>query len=512
VTKLYFIRHGQSNVNVEGLTGGHKSDKGLTPLGVQQAERLRDRLLASGEIKADVLIASPLPRARQTAEIIQPALGNLPIMFDSEVEEIRLSDDLETTKISELLEKYGPIDFADHDKPIFPGSESRRQFYARFENAINRIAEENFGKTVVIVAHGGIIDASLVYLAGIDRWQLGAILPYYTLNTSLTLWQRQWTTFTNSYIWTLIKYNDVLHTADIESTERFNWSALQQVYNQRNRISEAPPLHNRRIIVTRAKEQANGFTSRLLEFGAEVLNFPVIKIVELDDYTELDAAIDRLPHYNWLIFTSANAADHFFRRYLQKPPTNCKVCAIGAATAEKLDFYGVTPDLMPEKAVAESVVEALGDVSGQRILFPAAELARETIVEGLEAKGATVDRVTVYRNIVPEDEPEGFTAARFARLLEIGQVDLVTFTSASTVKNLGLRLANASTKPYSELLGRTPVACIGPITSAAAREAGLNVVIEASEHNTNGLTDAIVSYFTPPAELVNDEVEQQETV
>jgi uroporphyrinogen III methyltransferase / synthase len=151
-------------------------------------------------------------------------------------------------------------------------------------------------------------------------------------------------------------------------------------------------------------------------------------------------------------------------------------------------------------------------VNGQRVLFPAAELARETIVEGLEAKGATVDRVTVYRNIVPAEEQDGFTVARFVRLLEIGQVDLVTFTSASTVKNLGLRLTNASDKPYAELLGNTPVACIGPITAAAAREAKLNVVIEAAEHNTMGLSDAIVSYFTPPAELVNDEVEQQETV
>ena len=167
MTRLYLIRHGQaySNVRPFGVVAGMRGDKGLTPLGRTQAERLRDRLLATGEITADVLISSTLPRARQTAEIIAPALS-LPISFDDEAQEQSVGDF--DGMPWEEVESQIPDNRQEPFRPFGPHGENWGQFVLRVGTTLDRILHENDGKTIVIVCHGGVIDASFLVFFG-DR-------------------------------------------------------------------------------------------------------------------------------------------------------------------------------------------------------------------------------------------------------------------------------------------------------------------------------------------------------
>src|SRR6267142_2349741 len=153
MTHLYLIRHGESLWQA-GLSLGNS---GLSPLGIRQAERLRDRLAVSGEITPDVLIASTLLRARQTAEILAPAFG-LPIVFDDEVQELN-DGEAENMTMEEVIEKYGYPDYENNPfRPIAPSAEIWGQFVLRIATALDRITRQYEGKTIVIVCHGGVID------------------------------------------------------------------------------------------------------------------------------------------------------------------------------------------------------------------------------------------------------------------------------------------------------------------------------------------------------------------
>lgn len=220
-TNLYLIRHGEAVVNVQPIVGGMKGDKGLTEHGILQAEHLRDRLKETGEIQADVLIASTLPRARQTAEIIAPALG-LPITFDDEVQEVRVGEADGMTN-AEAWAKYGPP-AVDHDtfKRISPGGENWSEFVLRVATALNRITREHVGKTIVVVCHGGVIDSSFIYFFGMNslcRPQAGM----YTNNTSLTHWQQYTDKYTNETRWRLMRYNDTFHLREVGINESIDW-------------------------------------------------------------------------------------------------------------------------------------------------------------------------------------------------------------------------------------------------------------------------------------------------
>jgi len=180
MTHLYFIRHGQAISVVQQTTG----DPGLSPLGVKQAERLRDRLAASGEIAADILISSTMLRAKQTAEIIAPALG-LPIIFDDEVQEERPGEALYMSE-REFRAKFGAVTF--EQKPFFriaPGAETWVEFALRAGTALNRITHEHEGKTIVIVCHGGIVDSSFLLFFVLSSLQFPPIF-FETHNTSIT--------------------------------------------------------------------------------------------------------------------------------------------------------------------------------------------------------------------------------------------------------------------------------------------------------------------------------------
>lgn len=221
MTHLYLVRHGDATTT----STNPLEDPRLTVLGIAQAERLRDRLAGSGEIKADVLIASTMLRARQTAEIIAPALS-LPILYDDDVQEWRFPQD-EKINVDEYVEHFKTL---SHDqKPFYqvvPGAESWVQFMLRACVSLNRITERYAGKTIVVVCHGGVIDASFHFFLRLSTVHLP---PSYfdTHNTSLTHWYRAGQPdvgFPPS--WTLESYNDVMHLRDLGSTARIPWREL----------------------------------------------------------------------------------------------------------------------------------------------------------------------------------------------------------------------------------------------------------------------------------------------
>lgn len=222
-TQLYLIRHAEGVVNVNPTIVGPSGDLGLTDLGVQQAERLRDRLAATHEIAADVLLASPLPRARQTAQIIAPALG-LAVEYDDDLQEFRLGDDLDGMSIEEFDAKYPTPDYRKEPFSLLtPGSENWPQFALRVGSALNRLIHQHNGKRILIITHGGFVDASFVYFFGLPSLSLPPA-GLYTENTSITHWGQD---LHSPYrIWRLYRYNDDVHLRGLDSGKAINWPDL----------------------------------------------------------------------------------------------------------------------------------------------------------------------------------------------------------------------------------------------------------------------------------------------
>ncbi|MGD0114587.1 MAG: uroporphyrinogen-III C-methyltransferase [Dehalococcoidia bacterium] len=252
------------------------------------------------------------------------------------------------------------------------------------------------------------------------------------------------------------------------------------------------PLFGKRVLVTRAAEQAGVLSHALAEAGAEPIELPAIEIVPRIDQKALRRSLEGLDagEYDWLVFSSANGVDMFFdelRRHKKDARAlgRARVCAIGPATAIALNRHGVHADLVPERFLAEGVVEALAErgIMGQRVLWPRARGARRALVTGLERLGATVDELPLYSAAVPKD----VDAEAMARL-RAGEVDIVTFASSSAVRNL-LKILDGD----KALLEKPLIACIGPVTAATARRAGLRVDVEAPEHTIDGLLLALSS-------------------
>jgi probable phosphoglycerate mutase len=220
LTQLYLIRHGEavSNVDRTAPTAGMQGDQGLTPLGVTQAERLRDRLAATDEIRADVLIASTLPRARQTAELIAPALG-LPIIWDDQVQELSVgdADGIPWNEIEPNVPDFRKEPF----RPLAPGGENWPGFVLRIGTAFDRITHEHEGKTIVIVCHGGVVDASFIIFFGLSSFTLSPV-EFHTRNTSITRWRTHPKEHERP-VWRLVSYNDDAHVRDIGAEERIRW-------------------------------------------------------------------------------------------------------------------------------------------------------------------------------------------------------------------------------------------------------------------------------------------------
>lgn len=263
--------------------------------------------------------------------------------------------------------------------------------------------------------------------------------------------------------------------------ERLNWF-------------ERRPLFGRRIVVTRTREQAGRFAELLETQGAEVVEVPLIEIVPPQSWEPLDRAIERLESYRWVIFTSVNGVDAFFRRLRElrqdaRRLGAARVCAIGPATAAGLEAQQIIPDVVPVEFRAEGIIEVLGphDLRGAKVLIPRAEVARDLLPKELAQRGATVDVVPVYRTV-----PSATARDVLKPLLQDRQVDLITFTSSSTVTNFVEALAQEDLKAICE---GVRIACIGPITKETAERVGLTVDIMPQQYTIPAFTAAIADHF-----------------
>lgn len=256
--------------------------------------------------------------------------------------------------------------------------------------------------------------------------------------------------------------------------------------------SSKSPLSRRRIVVTRARAQASAFTKALETLGAEAIEFPTIEIAPPESYRGLDNAISNIESYDWIIFTSVNGVEFFSARLKRlKHALNGKLraAAIGPETAKAVEALGLRPEVVPEEYRAEAILGKLRaeEMRGRRILVPRAAEARDVLIRTLRDWSAEVDAVEAYRTVAPTIDPAPLRA-RF----NAGEIDMVTFTSSSTVKNFGAILSAAD---LPRLLARTAVACIGPITEGTAKGLGMRVDVLAQDYTIAGLTDAIVEYF-----------------
>ncbi len=250
---------------------------------------------------------------------------------------------------------------------------------------------------------------------------------------------------------------------------------------------ESLPLFGQRILVTRTISQAPILSRSLRELGAEPIELPAIDIIPNPFPEQTEAAVIDLPTYDWVIFTSTNGVDVFIDSLRQTGRDarhfgQAKVAAIGNATAERLRRSMIQPDLVPDEFVAEAVLDGLLErgIDGAKVLIPRAEVARTTLPDGLRERGATVDVVPVYRTIPGTPDP------RVIDRIDAGEIDIVTFTSSSTVTNLIDMLDGDASR-----LSSARIACIGPITEATAIQHGLEVSITAGEYSIPGLINAL---------------------
>jgi uroporphyrinogen III methyltransferase / synthase len=259
-------------------------------------------------------------------------------------------------------------------------------------------------------------------------------------------------------------------------------------------VSAARPLAGRLIVVTRARAQAGRFATLLEEAGARVLLAPTIVIEPPTSWGPLDAALSRLPEYRWAIFTSVNGVEMVRQRLEQatrgsEALASCRLAAIGPATAGALRAWGLAAEVVPREYVAEGLVSRLRDVirPGERVLLPRAAETRDVLVRELTALGARVDEVAVYRTRAATERAAGVRDA-----LAGGRVDVVTFTSSSTVQNFAALFRPGELAP---LMAGVSVACIGPITSRTAAALGLSTRIMPEEYTIPALARAIVLHF-----------------
>lgn len=246
----------------------------------------------------------------------------------------------------------------------------------------------------------------------------------------------------------------------------------------------AGPLAGRSVVVTRSPDRAGELAERLRAQGAVVVEVPTIQVVDAGDGgAALRAAAERVADYDWVVFTSANGVSRLVAALPGGPGQVAAwplVAVVGPGTAEVAQAYGLPVDLVPERFVAEGLLEVFPPGPG-RVLLPQAAAARPVLAEGLRARGWAVDAVEAYRTVPATLPSELVEQARRA--------DAITFTSSSTVANY-LGAAGADAVP-------PVVVCIGPVTAATARERGLTVAAVADTHSVDGLVAAVVAALAP---------------
>jgi len=269
-------------------------------------------------------------------------------------------------------------------------------------------------------------------------------------------------------------------------------------FREHLRWFDARPLFGKRILVTRPKDQSMELVDRLEAMGADAIEAPMIRILPPEDDGPLEDACARAGEFDWIVFSSANAVDAFIGRLLAGPADlrvlgGVKLCGVGPGTAEHLTRLGLKVDLVPAEYRAEAVLRALsenGGVRGLKILLPHADIGRELIADELRKQGADVTEIVAYRTIAVEADREG--EPDIYRMLLERSIDVVTFTSASAVRNF-VRILGA--EPAADLLAATVVACIGPVTAEAAAQSNIHTTIQPSSYTIPALVDAIAKHF-----------------
>jgi uroporphyrinogen III methyltransferase/synthase len=257
---------------------------------------------------------------------------------------------------------------------------------------------------------------------------------------------------------------------------------------------ETRPLLGKRIVVTRARQQASDLVGLLSDLGAECLEYPTIKIMPSADPRPLKNAAENLNAYDWVVFTSVNGVIYFFEQLFAvgkdvRALGHLKTAAIGPATAEKLREFGLISDIVPKTYRAESVVEAFKteQVTGKKILLPRAKEARPILPKELKKMGAEVEEIPAYETLKVTENIDDLV-----HQLENRRIDLITFTSSSTVKNFKALLP---AEKFTKLIQGATIASIGPITSDTATALGFDVRITADSFTITGLVEAILQYY-----------------
>lgn len=256
---------------------------------------------------------------------------------------------------------------------------------------------------------------------------------------------------------------------------------------------DTKPLFGRKIVITRAAEQAPEFASLLESMGAEVLGFPTIQIGPPRSWAGLDRALKRLSQFDWILFTSVNGVHQFFDRLRQqrrdiRDLEGIRLGAIGPKTKARLTDLGLRVDAFPEEYRAEALADVIGTVKGKRILIARAEVARDILPKTLARRGAQVSIATVYRTLKSTSLPEDLRE----RLLG-GEIDAVTFTSSSTVDGF---MAHFSTAERKRIFNRTKAAVIGPITAQTLKTYGVRPTIKAKRYTIEDLARALLGFFS----------------
>jgi uroporphyrinogen III methyltransferase/synthase len=267
--------------------------------------------------------------------------------------------------------------------------------------------------------------------------------------------------------------------------------------NQDQSLATPPSLAGKTVMLTRPRAQSAEMTGLLKEVGATVIHCPTIEIAAPSNWAALDAAIERIEAYDWLVFTSANGPEFFFTRLAEKHDNGLQLlaslitCAIGPATAKAIQSTGARVDVIATDSKAEGALKTIIDraggedkIHGLRVLIPRARVAREVLPNELTRLGAHVDAVEAYQTIKPDVDRDGLIA-----MFAAGRIDAITFTSSSTVTNFA---AITGMSDLSSLLSGVVVACIGPITAQTAAEYSLTTIVQPEVYNATALVAALI--------------------
>ncbi|MFZ0885437.1 MAG: uroporphyrinogen-III synthase [Candidatus Acidiferrales bacterium] len=272
--------------------------------------------------------------------------------------------------------------------------------------------------------------------------------------------------------------------------------------DNRNKPARSGPLAGKRIVVTRAPEQASELIRALEALGADVLLLPTVSFASAENPAELDAAFARLADFDWILFTSQNAVRFFCRRWMelgreraQLASVRGNVAAVGSATARALAAEGMKVDYVAQTQTGESLAVELRDsVQGKQVLLPRSDRVDDRLPAALREAGASVHEVTAYRTLRPET-----LNSEILKHVCRAEMDAIVFASPSAFHNLGAFIPQAD---LAALSNQIQFAAIGSTTARALREAGARVAIEANDSSSVGLADAIAKYYQRQASTV----------